>query len=232
MATRCRFWPGPLKIRAWTLSSIAIAVYRGIGLLRKTMPRARCCACCMMEEPSAFLRTKILRSTKAFLPISSASLPRQPRGWHASRGALAPPSSRDFFLGMMPRGNTGCALSLPSRSRVVKTKKPTSARTQPDLIVSSKNTFARIPSSGSGCTSAGKIARRANHRSINRDRVSTGSGRLAYFLGENTMRRIALDLAEYLQADLRGDPSLWLSGVAGPEDAAPEDLIYVDATKH
>jgi UDP-3-O-[3-hydroxymyristoyl] glucosamine N-acyltransferase len=46
------------------------------------------------------------------------------------------------------------------------------------------------------------------------------------------MRRIALDLAEYLQAELRGDPSLWLSGVAGPEDAAPEDLIYVDAPKH
>lgn len=46
------------------------------------------------------------------------------------------------------------------------------------------------------------------------------------------MRRIALDLAEYLQAELRGDPSLWLSGVAGPEDAAAEDLIYVDAPKH
>ncbi|HEV2488582.1 MAG TPA: UDP-3-O-(3-hydroxymyristoyl)glucosamine N-acyltransferase [Candidatus Acidoferrales bacterium] len=46
------------------------------------------------------------------------------------------------------------------------------------------------------------------------------------------MRRIALDLAEYLQAELRGDPSVWLSGVAAPEDAAAEDLIYVDEPKH
>ncbi|HEV2297538.1 MAG TPA: UDP-3-O-(3-hydroxymyristoyl)glucosamine N-acyltransferase [Candidatus Acidoferrales bacterium] len=46
------------------------------------------------------------------------------------------------------------------------------------------------------------------------------------------MRRTALDLAEYLQAELHGNPSLWLSGVAGPEDAGPEDLIYLDALKH
>lgn len=46
------------------------------------------------------------------------------------------------------------------------------------------------------------------------------------------MRRIALDLAEYLQAEVRGDLSRWVSGVASPEDAGAEDLIYVDAAKH
>jgi UDP-3-O-[3-hydroxymyristoyl] glucosamine N-acyltransferase len=46
------------------------------------------------------------------------------------------------------------------------------------------------------------------------------------------MRRMALDLAEYLRAELRGDLSRWVSGVASPEDAGAEDLIYVDAAKH
>jgi UDP-3-O-[3-hydroxymyristoyl] glucosamine N-acyltransferase len=46
------------------------------------------------------------------------------------------------------------------------------------------------------------------------------------------MKRIVLDLAEYLQAELIGDLDAWLSGLAGPEDAGPEDLIYVDSPKH
>jgi len=46
------------------------------------------------------------------------------------------------------------------------------------------------------------------------------------------MRRIALDLAEYLQAEVKGDLSRWVSGVASPEDAGVEDLIYVDAAKY
>ncbi|MGH9865740.1 MAG: UDP-3-O-(3-hydroxymyristoyl)glucosamine N-acyltransferase, partial [Candidatus Acidiferrales bacterium] len=46
------------------------------------------------------------------------------------------------------------------------------------------------------------------------------------------MRRIARDVAEYLQAEVKGDSSRWISGVAGPEDAAAEDLIYVDNAKH
>ncbi|MGH9729029.1 MAG: UDP-3-O-(3-hydroxymyristoyl)glucosamine N-acyltransferase [Candidatus Acidiferrales bacterium] len=43
---------------------------------------------------------------------------------------------------------------------------------------------------------------------------------------------MARDLAEYLQAELKGDSSRWVSGVASPEDAGAEDLIYVDAAKH
>ena len=46
------------------------------------------------------------------------------------------------------------------------------------------------------------------------------------------MKRTASDLAEFLQAELRGDGTLLLSGVASPEDAGPEDLIYLDAPKH
>ncbi|MHB8525251.1 MAG: UDP-3-O-(3-hydroxymyristoyl)glucosamine N-acyltransferase [Candidatus Acidiferrales bacterium] len=46
------------------------------------------------------------------------------------------------------------------------------------------------------------------------------------------MRRIALDLAEYLRAEVRGDLSRGIAGVASPEDAGAEDLIYVEAAKH
>lgn len=46
------------------------------------------------------------------------------------------------------------------------------------------------------------------------------------------MRRAVIDLAKHLQAQLRGDSALWISGVSGPEDAAPEDLIYLDSLKH
>ncbi|HKV27644.1 MAG TPA: UDP-3-O-(3-hydroxymyristoyl)glucosamine N-acyltransferase [Candidatus Acidoferrales bacterium] len=46
------------------------------------------------------------------------------------------------------------------------------------------------------------------------------------------MRRIARDLAEYLHAEMKGNPSRWVAGVASPEDAGAEDLIYVDAAKH
>src|SRR5487761_1030643 len=46
------------------------------------------------------------------------------------------------------------------------------------------------------------------------------------------MRRIALDLAEYLRAEVRGDLSREIAGVASPEYAGAEDLIYVEAAKH
>src|SRR5690348_14352607 len=46
------------------------------------------------------------------------------------------------------------------------------------------------------------------------------------------MRRAVTDLAKHLQAQLRGDSALWISGVSGPEEAAPEDLIYLDSPKH
>ena len=45
------------------------------------------------------------------------------------------------------------------------------------------------------------------------------------------MKRTASDLAEFLQAELRGVGTLLLSGVASPEEAGPEDLIYLDAPK-
>ncbi len=46
------------------------------------------------------------------------------------------------------------------------------------------------------------------------------------------MSRTAREVAEYLGAQLDGEPTLRLSGVAGPESAGPEDLIYVDSPRH
>lgn len=46
------------------------------------------------------------------------------------------------------------------------------------------------------------------------------------------MTRKAAELAEYLGVELQGDPNAPLSGVANPEDAGAEDLIYVDSTRH
>ena len=45
------------------------------------------------------------------------------------------------------------------------------------------------------------------------------------------MNRTAAELAEYLGAKLQGDGSLAITGVAGPENAAATDLIYLDAPK-
>ncbi|HKQ85168.1 MAG TPA: UDP-3-O-(3-hydroxymyristoyl)glucosamine N-acyltransferase [Candidatus Acidoferrales bacterium] len=46
------------------------------------------------------------------------------------------------------------------------------------------------------------------------------------------MTRKAAELAQYLGLELQGDPNAPLSGVANPEDAAPEDLIYADSARH
>src|SRR5579884_3381940 len=46
------------------------------------------------------------------------------------------------------------------------------------------------------------------------------------------MNRTAADLAAYLGATISGDPRASLSGVAGPEKARPEDLIYLDSSKN
>jgi UDP-3-O-[3-hydroxymyristoyl] glucosamine N-acyltransferase len=40
------------------------------------------------------------------------------------------------------------------------------------------------------------------------------------------------ELAKFLNAKIAGDGSALLSGIAAPEDAGAEDLIYVEATKH
>jgi UDP-3-O-[3-hydroxymyristoyl] glucosamine N-acyltransferase len=45
------------------------------------------------------------------------------------------------------------------------------------------------------------------------------------------MNRTAAELAEYLGAKLQGEGSLAITGVAGPENAAATDLIYLDAPK-
>jgi len=45
------------------------------------------------------------------------------------------------------------------------------------------------------------------------------------------MRRAVTDLAKHLQAQLRGDSALWISGVSGPEDAAPEDFRVREKTR-
>ena len=46
------------------------------------------------------------------------------------------------------------------------------------------------------------------------------------------MKMTAQELAKYLGARLSGDSSAAISGIAAPEDAGSEDLIYVDAPKH
>ncbi len=46
------------------------------------------------------------------------------------------------------------------------------------------------------------------------------------------MTRTAGELAKYLGATLAGDARLQLSGVASPETARPDDLIYADSSKH
>jgi UDP-3-O-[3-hydroxymyristoyl] glucosamine N-acyltransferase len=46
------------------------------------------------------------------------------------------------------------------------------------------------------------------------------------------MKRTVRELADYLQVELVGNPDACLSGIAAPEDASPEDLIYVDSSKH
>lgn len=46
------------------------------------------------------------------------------------------------------------------------------------------------------------------------------------------MTRTAGELATYLGASLAGDASLVIAGVASPEGAAAEDLIYVESQKH
>jgi UDP-3-O-[3-hydroxymyristoyl] glucosamine N-acyltransferase len=42
----------------------------------------------------------------------------------------------------------------------------------------------------------------------------------------------AEELAEFLDARIDGDGRVLISGIAAPEDAGSEDLIYVEATKH
>lgn len=46
------------------------------------------------------------------------------------------------------------------------------------------------------------------------------------------MMRTARELAKYLSAALQGDANQRISGVASPENAGPEDLIYLDSAKH
>jgi UDP-3-O-[3-hydroxymyristoyl] glucosamine N-acyltransferase len=45
------------------------------------------------------------------------------------------------------------------------------------------------------------------------------------------MNRTAAELVKYLGAKLHGDGSLALTGVAGPENATPTELVYLDAPK-
>ncbi|MCL4524149.1 MAG: UDP-3-O-(3-hydroxymyristoyl)glucosamine N-acyltransferase [Acidobacteria bacterium] len=46
------------------------------------------------------------------------------------------------------------------------------------------------------------------------------------------MIRTAREIAEYAGAQLEGDAAAQISGVASPESAGPEDLIYVDTARH
>src|SRR5580658_5741063 len=49
---------------------------------------------------------------------------------------------------------------------------------------------------------------------------------------EVIMTRTAGELAEYLKATMNGDARAPISGVAGPEKARAEDLIYLDSPRH
>src|SRR5215471_15973755 len=44
--------------------------------------------------------------------------------------------------------------------------------------------------------------------------------------------RTAKDLAEHLSLKIEGEPNLELKGVAAPERAGKNDLMYVDSAKH
>src|SRR5580700_9996396 len=46
------------------------------------------------------------------------------------------------------------------------------------------------------------------------------------------MTRTAAELAEYVGGRLEGDPRLPISGIASPERATGEDLIYLDSLRH
>ncbi|MCL6480517.1 MAG: UDP-3-O-(3-hydroxymyristoyl)glucosamine N-acyltransferase [Firmicutes bacterium] len=46
------------------------------------------------------------------------------------------------------------------------------------------------------------------------------------------MSHTARELAEFLQAPLEGDGEVIITGVASPEQARPEDLIYVESERH
>ena len=46
------------------------------------------------------------------------------------------------------------------------------------------------------------------------------------------MTRTARELAEYLGATVRGDSSVPISGIAGPDRAQAHDLIYLDSPRH
>lgn len=46
------------------------------------------------------------------------------------------------------------------------------------------------------------------------------------------MTPTAGELAKYLKAELTGDPRSPISGVAGPDNAGAEDLIYLDSPRH
>ncbi|HTZ74056.1 MAG TPA: UDP-3-O-(3-hydroxymyristoyl)glucosamine N-acyltransferase [Candidatus Aquilonibacter sp.] len=45
------------------------------------------------------------------------------------------------------------------------------------------------------------------------------------------MTRTAGELAQYLELELRGNPNVPVSGLANPEDAGPEDLVYADSPR-
>ena len=47
-----------------------------------------------------------------------------------------------------------------------------------------------------------------------------------------TTHKTARDLSQFLAAQLDGDPSLPISGLASPESAGHADLIYVDSSRH
>src|SRR3989442_1594974 len=46
------------------------------------------------------------------------------------------------------------------------------------------------------------------------------------------MIHTAREVAQYLGVELEGDPAAPISGVASPERASQEDLIYVDSWRH
>src|ERR1700753_3121039 len=85
--------------------------------------------------------------------------------------------------------------------------------------------------SGCGCTKDGRRALLATSPFIRSEiqflwKLQSGREEIA------EMKHTADELAAYLGVTLQGDSGAVIGGVASPEKAAPEDVIYLDAPKN
>src|SRR5438445_696787 len=93
------------------------------------------------------------------------------------------------------------------------------------------------PISGSGYIAGGRPALRMNPRYTRTSSASVPNQReaisdLLLRRAVMTSKRTAGDLATFLECRLQGDSALVLKGVASPEVAAADDLVYLDSNRH